>query len=278
MSKDRKHRGRPARDPLPPPRRGPTGGAGGTPPLDFDLAPFKGFPPLDLKADTDVGRFVLVLAAIFNDLKNAIYAGHLAQQTHEKTTKKTPAHGQLTGMKTHAIRVMFGVIRELMKEIRENKAAVDSQEFKGLLAKLKPKHREAWERLHHIAVGADKKANAGDATSQILERIRHNVAFHYNAVELAGAYERFFTTKPKKDDGSVRDRALLSDGINYEGSRFYFAEAAQSQLLISKGGLEQEALVERVMQTAKDVSVALKHIVMAYIDDATTVREYPEQN
>jgi hypothetical protein len=273
MSRNRKP-GRPARDPLPA-GRVPDRSGSELPP-DFDLAPFEGFPPLDLRVETEVGRFVLVLATILNDLKNAIYAAHVAQDVHQKTARKTPAYGQLTGMKNHALRIMFGVVRELMDEIRDHSAAADSQAFKDVLAELAPAHREAWEHLRKIAVGADKKANAGDATSQILEKIRHNVAYHYNAEELAEAYERFFSTRPKTDDGSVRDRALISDGVNFEGSRFYFADAAVSELLVS-WGLDRQALVDRIMATAKDVSVALKHIVMTYIRSVTTVLPYSER-
>ena len=55
-------------------------------PPDSDLAPLKGFPPLDLKVDTDLGRFVLVLAAIFNDLKNGSTPG-----TWRSRRKRSPS-------------------------------------------------------------------------------------------------------------------------------------------------------------------------------------------
>jgi hypothetical protein len=181
MSKKPKKRnqGRPARNPAPPPLRRP---ASALP--DFDLEPLTGFSPSDLKVDTDLGQFALVLAANFNDLKNAIYAAHLAQRVNQSTPKMTPAYGQLGGFKTHALRIMFGVLRELMKEIREHETAAKSQAFKDLVAGLAKKHREAWERVYVIATYADKKPNARDATSQILEQIRQNVAYHYNAEEL----------------------------------------------------------------------------------------------
>jgi hypothetical protein len=94
---------------------------------------------------------------------------------------------------------------------------VESEEFARLVASLGRSSRTAWGRVRRIALNEDRVANTTDANSQLLVKIRANVAYHYSARKLAQSYETFFVPRTGPDDGSERTQALVSDGSSMEG-------------------------------------------------------------
>src|SRR5258706_15634450 len=90
---------------------------GETPLPDFDLAPLQGFDPtkLNIAGQTDVGRLVLTLAVVFNDVKGLEYLAYQLDcgLKRYKAEHGLGVRGQLNGMISQILRARVGVFREL---------------------------------------------------------------------------------------------------------------------------------------------------------------------
>jgi hypothetical protein len=241
---------------------------------DFDLAKLQCFDPAELRVDQPMGRFMLVLAAVFNDLKGAAYVLLMIGRSQPFEDRPLSHGAQLVGMGYQVARVLGGILYELMRAIAEDhKGAVDSAEFKHLVRGLPPKYRDAWNRIERIACekSARARVNTADPLTMTLLRLRNDVAFHYSHKILAGAYKRFFADATAK----YHDRAVLSDGTTMEATRFYFADAAMEAAAEDSTGRSMRDLHQTLGEVSGTVNVVLKSIVMAYIRKVATLRPYP---
>jgi hypothetical protein len=238
---------------------------------DFELAELQGFDPHALKADTDLGGFILLLAAIFNDLKGAAYCIELVRAAFTKVEGRLSWTGQVSGMSGQVTRVLAGILVELMQEIGRRAALIDSTEFKALVEDMPLASRRAWQDVRLVALKQEGKPQ-GDTDLVLLVKIRGALAFHYEERALRRGYERGFASEAHREH---RDKAVVSDGDSMEGTRFYFADLAMEEGLRHVTGLDLPALQTRVSGVAQSVNNALKHIVMTYIKQVAQLSPYP---
>jgi|HubBroStandDraft_1064217.scaffolds.fasta_scaffold37267_2 hypothetical protein len=237
---------------------------------DFDLAEARGFDPSALDTRLPLVRFILVLAGAFNDMKGVIYAAARLQEVAPIAREKVSWTGQLAGMQIQTIRLLAGILHELMNMIDKEGAVVDSSEFNAIVARLPAPQRRAWTQVARIARREDGAPTAASSGSHLLCLIRNNLAFHYGTKVIAKGYGEFFADPTLK----FRDKAVVSDGRNMEETRFYFADAAMEQGLKSLTGLSLHDLQGRLNSVGEAMNLALKHIVMAYIAKVATPSRY----
>ncbi len=200
---------------------------------DFDLAEARGFDPSALDTRLPLVRFILVLAGAFNDMKGVIYAAARLREVAPTAQKKVSWTGQHGGMVIQTIRLLAGILHELMNVIDKETAVVDSSEFKAIVARLPSPQRRAWTQVARIARREDDAPTAASPDSHLLCLIRNNLVFHYGPKVIAKGYGEFFARPALK----FRDKAVVSDGRNMEETRFYFADAAMGRARVADGAL-----------------------------------------
>jgi hypothetical protein len=238
-------------------------------PPDFELAPLQEIDPqLLLRSSDPVGELFLLFAIAFNDIKGAQYL--LYRSRYWEPLLKPPegevtaAHGQICGMDVQISRLHVGILRELLAELADlhgKTGVLDAKEFTDLVAKAPANVRSDWEVLRALTLGGPKgKARVKDAAAkadwELLERIRNNVSFHYSAPDLAIAYRAHFRGGHKS-----KERAYFSDGMNMEGTRFYFGDAAMLQLFKSM----HDPHAEKVNGLVRRMNLALKTLTCAFL-------------
>lgn len=187
----------------------------------FDPAAFRG----DDKVPQAVCNFVLALALIYNDCKDAIYAHvALAQSKPDGPPQKSRVWGAMAGAQLHAFRAVAGLLHELFELIRDNQNVLDHPSFASLLQHVHPQSRAAWRALVDVARGAPPK----DTFGKRLLLIRNKVFFHYDTRAIFIGYTQHFLGPQKQDD-----RAYVSRGSSMRATRFFFADAAVTGYLRS---------------------------------------------
>ena len=237
---------------------------------DFDLAAPLGFDPAAFDMRLPLARFILLLAAVFNDLKSAWYLVERLRAVEPIAAYSLASKGQVAGMSLQNVRLIAGVLHELMVVIEKHRDLVESSDFKALMRKLTGSPRIAWNQVQHIAFAQDRAPNVSGADSLLLIKIRNNLAFHYGVKMLPSAYRVTFADRAKP----FRSHAVISDGDSMEGTRFYFADAAMEEGLRSATGLSIDDLSRRISRISADVNIALKSIVVRYVRDVAKLSRY----
>jgi len=173
---------------------------------NFDPNAFRG----DKKVPQTICNFVLSLALIYNDIKDAVY-GHLllAHSKPKGDYEKRRDWGNFSGMQIHSIRYQISLVRELFNLIRKNKRIVNDKLVRSLVLQMTPKGKQAWQDLVAVSLG---KSVSGPL-AELLERIRNKVAFHYDPEEIASGYKKQFLDLP----GSIEERPFISRGGKFQG-------------------------------------------------------------
>jgi hypothetical protein len=238
---------------------------------DFELAELRGFDPaaFDTNPKRSTARFILVLAAVFNDLKGAFYVVERLRAAKPIADQTLASRGQLAGMAMQNARVICGILHELMEAIREHKSIVESSEFQEIVARLPGAQRDAWTRVKRVALEEDKTLPV-TTDAGLLLFIRNKLGFHYDDKVLAKGYRDFFADASKP----LHDAAIVSDGDRMETTRFYFADAAIEESLSSWTEVSAKQLPDRISNISRDVNMALKFIVMAYIKKVAKPSRY----
>jgi hypothetical protein len=221
----------------------------------FDPEAFRG----DDKVPQAVCNFVLALALIYNDCKDAIYA-HVAlaeSKPDGPPLQRTKVWGAIAGAQSHAFRAVAGLLHELFNLIRANDDVLRHDFFVSLLRQVHPKSREAWAALVDVAHGATPT----DTLGKHLLLIRNKVFFHYDPKAIFAGYTEHFLGSKKQDD-----RAYLSRGESMRATRFFFADAAATGYLSSVMGSETAgALTEEIAEVIVSINHGLMLIVGRFI-------------
>jgi hypothetical protein len=192
---------------------------------DFDLASLGEIAPEKLVSTdqaTDLEAFMLAIALFYNDWKGLAWVAGSLLKPHQRDPGEVSAlAGQLSGMNNHFVRLMVGMLHELLRLIREAKAVTTGREVNNLVASIPRASRDAWKDLLSIAL-----ENGGrlGPFGRALQRVRDSVSFHYYSPKvLVRGYQSHFFLQAKTPKN---EQALYSLGKNMEGTRFYFADAA----------------------------------------------------
>lgn len=227
------------------------------------LASLRSFDPSAFAADGKVSQnicnFVLALALIYNDLKDALYAYSLLENSKPAGEfQRRPDWGAYVGIKIHLIRHHIGLVHAICELIRKNQSILDDPLFRAVFMQMTRRARESWQALAGAALGQLAKGSLAES----LARIRHKVSFHYDTEEIYSGYRKHFFD----ESGTVKEQAAVSIGGGMSESRFYFADAAaQGYLEIRLTGEEAKSLFEEVIGTMEDMSVAVLDLVHKFI-------------
>ena len=220
----------------------------------FDPEAFRG----DDRVPQAVCSFVLALALIYNDCKDAIYAHvALAASTPDGPPRRSKVWGAISGAQQHAFRGFAGLLHELFGLIRENGDVLRHDVFVSLVQHLPSPSREAWVALVNVA----SDATPTDKLGRRLLRLRNKVLSHYDPKAIFTGYTEHFLGPEKRDD-----RAYVSRGASMRATRFFFADAAATGYLRSVVGSEDTTtLMEELAEIIDRINYGLMMIVGTFI-------------
>lgn len=225
------------------------------------LAPVQTFAPEAFlpgpDAPANVCAFVLSLSVIYNDFKDLALADHLLRSNPPAVTEGIDAErGQYCGLQGHILRLLGGLVHELLRLTADNEYVLSDPAFTKALARCPRPSREAWD-----AVAAAALAHAGsDPLLKALLLLRNKISFHYDPKEIANGYRAAFSSPARYG------RPCISRGITLQSSRHYFADAAAQAYFFAKtGGAAPDSLLRWDSPMVVAVNRALAEIVEAFI-------------
>lgn len=225
------------------------------------LAPLESFPPEAFRGDDNVPQdlcnFVLALALIYNDCKDALYTHvAIADCRPEGLSRKTRVWGGLSGAQLNSFRATVGLLHELLRLVREDGDILEHAFFLSVVRRLPRSSRDAWHTLVDVARGAMPKDKLG---KQLL-LIRNKVFFHYDVKAIFTGYRQHFF------DGRHDDRAYVSRGQTMQATRFFFADAAALGYLRHVTGSEAaEEVTQDLANIVDSINNGLLTIVVHFI-------------
>jgi hypothetical protein len=201
-------------------------------------------------------EFFLALALIYNDLKTALMLGVTIDKAAEGK-EISAREGQRSGTVIYLLRMMIGILHELLKLISENESIIKGALFIKILDHIPPKHKIMWERLV-------THATDGSKTSKLLKMIRNTTAFHYYQPRmLANGYSEFFFKDAKKPNNK---NAFVSLGKTMDAMRFYYADAAAERSIELLGSRNEIAdIPNEVDKLIDDTNFSIASLLRAYI-------------
>lgn len=181
--------------------------------------------------DNSVDDFFLVLALVYNDLKDVILFQKFLSELYEKPQEgEISVHnGEYGGVTVHIIKLLFGIQFEFLELLNRNVDIINSAQFKAILDKTSARTRLEWKTLVGIALRQDAE---GDKLTKLLVKVRSNVAYHYYQPKgLRTAFRNYFFNREKV---SQNDVAYYSLGEAFsDDTRFYYADAAVEEYIRS---------------------------------------------
>jgi hypothetical protein len=241
------------------------------PPQEWELSALLQSPATKLvagKQDT-LGQFFLSLAVAFNDLKGLImFQQYLtAMRRPPNDSPPSPHVGQWHGTAAQLERYIIGVLHETMNVIAVKRFADlrNGAEMKAIVSSIGTKNRAAWDTLVAVATEAPTHSK----WSPLLRSIRNAASFHYNhkSNEFIEAYLSWFDPA-KAANEAKRAAAMYSLGVDMDGTRFYYADAAAQQAM-AKLLADQGATVDDVSKLALAMNNALAAMLRRFILNRT---------
>jgi hypothetical protein len=227
--------------------------------FDWPLAGLAKLKPSQIVSESSsdpLGEFALVLALVYNDIKDVILLARFISEQSEDGPP-SPRLGQIAGLRSHMDRLMASYLYELLYLLRKRKDVLDSAEFKKVLRHVRGEARRQWDELVQTATSSG-------AASSTLARIRNNGSFHYYQTrDLAGAFRAFFFADPKVPQNEV---AFLSVGRRMPETRFYFADAAASRGL-SHFALDDTSIGDLLTNLVRDANQGIVAVLGGFISE-----------
>ena len=160
----------------------------------FRLAPLQKLKPECLASATGSDRmdlFILALARVFNDLKDLAYVSTCLSDARPREAKISPYFGQWMGMNVHVHCLIYGLLFELFELLRKFEDQIKSPEFLRIEKQMGSRTQKDWKALRKCALG--EKGGSKTWFAKSLEKIRHNLSFHYyQPKQLMAGYRRHF--------------------------------------------------------------------------------------
>jgi hypothetical protein len=235
------------------------------------LASLETFDPKAFVGDDDVSQeicnFVLSLALIWNDSRDAIYAHGLLREC-EPSDEPGPTRewGAYGGMDLHLFRYEVGLVHELLTLVLRHQSVARGHYVDRLVRRLPNEVRDAWYSLLQVALGSVPN----DPFGRCLVAIRNKLDNHYDPRGLERGYRNHFLGEGREDD-----RAFMSRGEDGRSTRFYFADAAAFGYLQEvPGGDDWDQLREDVRSVTTFISDALMGIVTGFVRRRTGAGDF----
>lgn len=216
-------------------------------------------------ATQEVCNFVLVLAIVFNDLKDLNWAlHHLDLGKPSENEIVTPYRGEHGGFRIHLIKLILSTLHELIALLKTKGSILEHDLMVKLIKKISKKDREHWQRLLALADDKTLTSDMDNRLKRILLMTRHNVAFHYQNLKCFGKSYKDRFINPNL---SIKyPDPYFSEGSNLLETRFYFADASVETFI---EGLEQVgnkmAMAEEISNFAQETGRTLCGLVIRFI-------------
>jgi hypothetical protein len=227
-----------------------------------ELASLNTFDPMAFEGNEDVPQdlcsFVLSLALIYNDCKNAMYAAYLLRDAKpEGQFQLNGLWATWSGIDWHLTRLFISHVHELFELIRNHRGVIDHPFFVKVVKQVHGHSREAWRSLINVADDASPK----DEFGRILLLIRNKIVFHYDPKGIYRGFRNQFL-----DPGCPQQRAYVSRGLSMSQTRFYFADVAvQGYFQEIQSTIKGTNLSRKVMEIIESLNFALIGIVDRFI-------------
>ena len=186
----------------------------------------------------------------------------------EDSTAIDGYRGQWVGMSATYLRLACGLLAELGQLVHVNRSIIQSAIFQTALERVREgNHRGAWDEMvdaYERAPDASGNESFKEPVAKYLNKVRNKAAFHYghrdDCEELMKGYAARFGG-PVTSDGN--DHTYVSLGVNAEGTRFYFADAAViAWMEVARGSLT----AQDIRSFFRRVNKALRFIVEGLLD------------
>jgi hypothetical protein len=202
---------------------------------DWELAPLSSFSPNVLRVveSDDAERallknFTLMLALVFNDLKDLSWLGYQVRTEEIPLGEEiSPRAGQKNGMRITVERWAQAIIFEFFELVRRNSSVLENKNFRIALDKVPTESRAAWSELVAVALHT---SGTRASTRKLFATVRNKSAFHYweNLDDMQAGYVDHFVGAAGTPQAA---HAYASLGKTMEGTRFYFADAAAGAVI-----------------------------------------------
>ena len=108
----------------------------------------------DEKVPQSLCNFVLALSLIFNDLKDLFFSNVLLQNNKPSGSfDRTRPWGNYSGINLHILRLMIGVLHELLNLIDEAKDDLSHPFLREVVRLMPADSREAWDQVVSVGLG-----------------------------------------------------------------------------------------------------------------------------
>jgi len=217
----------------------------------------------DNKEEQEVCNFILMLALIYNDFKDLLWAYFYMEKCKPPTISQPTSYiGQYGGINLHLTKLFHSLIFEFSKLIQENCVVFSHPLFIKTIQQIQKENKNNWNRLVSFAKGEEINKNDKELY-KISCLIRNNIGFHYYQPKfLYSGYIHFFSKK----DNPTNQNAFISNGVSLESSRFYFADAAVQgcfERIISKEDAKMLSLTFK--DIGEKIGKTLHNIIISFI-------------
>jgi hypothetical protein len=230
--------------------------------VTWELGDLREISPSSLIRDEsdNVGRLVLRLALAFNDLKDTILLDVFRASFRALAPNEiTPYSGQVGGIATHVHRFIGGILNEILNVINDERSATADAEFVTLLSSLTSPTQSLWKDL--IAEAQNSPQASNSTVRAMLASLRNHSSFHYNGNRLRSSFRECF----EGDQTATNRAAYYSAGVDMDGTRFYFADAA-AQTDYKRAGKDRGRETDKeVAKLAKEINNALAMLINAFL-------------
>lgn len=223
-------------------------------------------------ADQLAGCF-LVLALVFNDIKAlTTFQGFISEFRKPDDGEISGHAGVYGGLRLHILKMSAGLLNEFLKFIRENRNILESQGFKQHLQSMSRDGASLWNLLITTSgkknPGSTKEQSSREKFEELLARIRNETAFHYaqsSEALILGYRSKFFGVKNKGSNNI--EAAYYSGGsmTDYEGTRFYYADAALQGYLEDR--IASVGELDLVVKDMYDLLIAVSKIISGILTE-----------
>ncbi|HKI79726.1 MAG TPA: hypothetical protein VKA26_14390 [Ignavibacteriaceae bacterium] len=230
------------------------------------LADLESFDPQSFMPDGKVSKeicgFILTLALIYTDIKKLIIFYEAIFESKPKGEFKLQKDwGEYTGLARFLDRHNISILHELFNFIKKEKNLLEDEFIKSLVQALNKDARLAWQAL----IDASLEKLSSNKFSKDLMFIRNKITFHYDSKIVLKGFEHFI------EHGQITKKAFISRGSNLAQSRFYFADAAAENYLISLSNPDDlEDFFKQVRDNIKKINVSIWYIVINFIQKRGT--------
>src|SRR5262249_35915997 len=120
--------------------------------------------------------FILSLASMFNDFKDAQYLTNLLDESRPNPIHVTPPDSDWVGMRLRVRRLNYSIMHELLVTVSEaeKEGVFEDQRWQRSLRRCNPTVRSLWGQVREVASG-----KADGWLLRYFQRVRDDIAYHY---------------------------------------------------------------------------------------------------